>query len=140
MSPVLIQEIESYNCFCLMSPVLIQEIESYWLFLCSLLLQAQIELRAAYGSNKDINIYRDLGLQPHQIFIVGKASKKQHAQAQVGCPHVHVWLVTRLLQTERSRSKLLIFWLNSFDSFSLYEYTISNVLNLAHAQNSDIFV
>ena len=39
---------------------------------------------AAYGSGKDVSIYRDMGLQAQQIFIVGKASKKLYSQAQVG--------------------------------------------------------
>ncbi|KAH9515200.1 hypothetical protein Btru_019493 [Bulinus truncatus] len=52
-------------------------------YIKSLQTEAQIELKAAYGSSKDISIYRDLGLLPHQIFIVGKASKKQHGQAQI---------------------------------------------------------
>ncbi|XP_055861562.1 protein retinal degeneration B-like isoform X1 [Biomphalaria glabrata] len=52
-------------------------------YIRSLQTEAQIELKAAYGSSKDISIYKDLGLLPHQIFIVGKASKKQHGQAQV---------------------------------------------------------
>lgn len=48
-------------------------------------LQIEVELKfvAAYGSSKDINIYKELGLQPHKIFIVGKASKKLCAQAQI---------------------------------------------------------
>ncbi|GFN94445.1 membrane-associated phosphatidylinositol transfer protein 2 [Plakobranchus ocellatus] len=52
-------------------------------YIRSLQTEAKIDLRAAYGSNKDIGIYHDLGLQAHQIFIVGKASKKQHSQAQI---------------------------------------------------------
>ncbi|XP_012945649.1 protein retinal degeneration B [Aplysia californica] len=52
-------------------------------YIRSLQTEASIELKAAYGSAKDISIYRELGLQQHQIFIVGKASKKQHSQAQV---------------------------------------------------------
>ena len=39
---------------------------------------------AAYGSSKDVSIYKDLGLQPSQIFIIGKASKKLGSQAKVG--------------------------------------------------------
>ncbi|RUS73636.1 hypothetical protein EGW08_018609, partial [Elysia chlorotica] len=54
-------------------------------YIRSLQTEAQIQLRAAYGSNKDINFYRELGLHAHQIFIVGKASKKQHSQAQILC-------------------------------------------------------
>ena len=43
-----------------------------------------IKYVAAYGSGKDVSIYRDMGLQAQQIFIVGKASKKLYSQAQVG--------------------------------------------------------
>ncbi|CAL1546251.1 unnamed protein product [Lymnaea stagnalis] len=52
-------------------------------YIKSLQTEAQIEVKAAYGSSKDIAIYKELGLLPHQIFIVGKASKKQHGQAQI---------------------------------------------------------
>lgn len=38
---------------------------------------------AAYGSSKDIAVYNSIGLKTGQIYIVGKASKKQHANAQV---------------------------------------------------------
>ncbi|KAA0203355.1 hypothetical protein HAZT_HAZT000731 [Hyalella azteca] len=40
---------------------------------------------AAYGSTKDIGVYSGLGLAPEQIYVVGKANKKQHTQAQ--CHH-----------------------------------------------------
>ena len=40
-------------------------------------------MEAAYGSAKDISVYSSLGLKPEQIFIVGKANKKQAAAAQV---------------------------------------------------------
>ena len=63
-----------------------------------------IKYVAVYGSGKDVSIYRDLGLQAQQIFIVGKASKKLCSQAQVGlgsscgktpacvCVCVHVYM------------------------------------------------
>jgi hypothetical protein len=38
---------------------------------------------AAYGSSKDIYVYKELGLTQSQIFIVGKASKKDGTKAQV---------------------------------------------------------
>ncbi|XP_052247564.1 protein retinal degeneration B-like isoform X1 [Dreissena polymorpha] len=38
---------------------------------------AELSLCAAYGSSKDINGYRELGLDKTKIFIVGKSSKKQ---------------------------------------------------------------
>ena len=50
----------------------------------SALFQVDIKYVAAYGSGKDVSIYRDMGLQAQQIFIVGKASKKLYSQAQVG--------------------------------------------------------
>ncbi|KAF2354577.1 DDHD domain [Trinorchestia longiramus] len=37
---------------------------------------------AAYGSTKDISVYSGLGLSPEQIYVVGKAGKKQQTQAQ----------------------------------------------------------
>lgn len=40
-------------------------------------------IHAAYGSSKDINVYSSIGIPPEKIFIVGKASKKQHALATV---------------------------------------------------------
>ncbi|XP_013794792.1 protein retinal degeneration B-like isoform X2 [Limulus polyphemus] len=40
-------------------------------------------IHAAYGSSKDIWVYSTVGLLPEQIFIVGKASKKQHSMATV---------------------------------------------------------
>ncbi|XP_059163186.1 protein retinal degeneration B-like isoform X4 [Physella acuta] len=52
-------------------------------YIKSLQTEAKIELKAAYGSSKDIAIYRDLGLSAEEIFIVGKASKKQHGLAQI---------------------------------------------------------
>ncbi|XP_071093822.1 protein retinal degeneration B-like [Haliotis cracherodii] len=45
--------------------------------------EAQIVYKSAYGSSKDISLYKELGVGVSQIFIVGKASKKQHAQAQI---------------------------------------------------------
>ncbi|KAL8584719.1 hypothetical protein ACOMHN_035639 [Nucella lapillus] len=52
-------------------------------YLKHLYTEVDIKYVAAYGSSKDVTIYRELGLQAPQIFIVGKASKKQAAQAQV---------------------------------------------------------
>ncbi|KAK9696130.1 DDHD domain [Popillia japonica] len=40
-------------------------------------------IQCAYGSSKDITVYTSIGLKPKQIFIVGKASKKQHSLATV---------------------------------------------------------
>nr|XP_022903080.1 protein retinal degeneration B isoform X2 [Onthophagus taurus] len=40
-------------------------------------------IQSAYGSSKDIVVYTSIGLKPKQIFIVGKASKKQHSQATI---------------------------------------------------------
>ncbi|XP_022246959.1 protein retinal degeneration B-like isoform X2 [Limulus polyphemus] len=42
-----------------------------------------IIIHVAYGSSKDIWVYSSVGLQQEQIFIVGKASKKQHSIATV---------------------------------------------------------
>ena len=53
----------------------------------SLLIQAELRIQAAYGSAKDIAVYQQLGVEAHQIFVVGKVSKKQHKEAVV---RVHV--------------------------------------------------
>lgn len=42
-----------------------------------------VVIQSAYGSSKDISVYTSIGLKPKQIFIVGKASKKQHALATI---------------------------------------------------------
>ena len=42
-----------------------------------------IIFRAAYGSNKDINVYKELDMNPDQIYIVGKISKKHQLLAIV---------------------------------------------------------
>ncbi|XP_056002501.1 protein retinal degeneration B-like isoform X4 [Ostrea edulis] len=52
-------------------------------YLKTLQLETQILYKAGYGSNKDIYVYKELGLSPQQIYIVGKSSKKQLSQAQV---------------------------------------------------------
>ncbi|KAL8576133.1 hypothetical protein ACOMHN_001483 [Nucella lapillus] len=45
--------------------------------------QADVHYVGAYGSSKDIHIYKELGLQASQIFIVGKAAKKFAGMAQI---------------------------------------------------------
>ena len=42
-----------------------------------------IIFRAAYGSSKDITVYKDLEMKSDQIYIVGKVSKKQQSLAIV---------------------------------------------------------
>nr|CAG4640614.1 EOG090X00NX [Eulimnadia texana] len=42
-----------------------------------------LEIRAAYGSSKDITVYSSVGLKQEHIFIVGKVSRKQQGLAQV---------------------------------------------------------
>ncbi|KAH3891600.1 hypothetical protein DPMN_015704, partial [Dreissena polymorpha] len=51
-------------------------------------LQKDLSLCAAYGSSKDINGYRELGLDKTKIFIVGKSSKKQQNLATVNAPYI----------------------------------------------------
>ncbi|KAL5109813.1 Membrane-associated phosphatidylinositol transfer protein 2 [Taenia crassiceps] len=51
------------------------------LLLKSLVEQNQLSVHCAYGSAKDVPIYRSLGLQAHQIFAVGKLSRRQALQA-----------------------------------------------------------
>ena len=55
----------------------------------SLFGQARVILYTAYGSHRHLGVYRELGLQPDQIFIHGKASGrksrgKQDENCQVG--------------------------------------------------------
>ncbi|XP_002737070.2 membrane-associated phosphatidylinositol transfer protein 3-like [Saccoglossus kowalevskii] len=52
-------------------------------YLKNLIQDTKLVIHAAYGSSKDISVYHSIGLQPHQIFIVGKSSKKHNTQAQV---------------------------------------------------------
>lgn len=40
-----------------------------------------VVIHCSYGSAKDIGVYTSLGLKQKQIYIVGKASKKQQSQA-----------------------------------------------------------
>nr|CAI5848674.1 unnamed protein product [Callosobruchus analis] len=42
-----------------------------------------VVIHSAYGSAKDISVYTQIGLKPKEIFIVGKASKKQQQQATI---------------------------------------------------------
>ncbi|XP_071789761.1 membrane-associated phosphatidylinositol transfer protein 1-like isoform X2 [Asterias amurensis] len=51
-------------------------------YLRSLTEQAKMVIHAAYGSSKDIWVYSTVGLQPSQIYIVGKVSKKYQSHAQ----------------------------------------------------------
>nr|CAG4641444.1 EOG090X00NX [Eurycercus lamellatus] len=41
-----------------------------------------LDLRAAYGSSKDIGVYSSVGLKPDSIYIVGKIGRKQQGLAQ----------------------------------------------------------
>ncbi|XP_068906921.1 protein retinal degeneration B isoform X4 [Tenebrio molitor] len=52
-------------------------------YLNNLIQNHGVIIHSAYGSSKDISVYTSVGLKPKQIFIVGKASKKQHAQATI---------------------------------------------------------
>nr|CDS34895.2 calpain (C02 family) [Hymenolepis microstoma] len=51
------------------------------LLLKSLIEQNKLYVHCAYGSAKDIPIYRSLGLKAHQIFAVGKLSRRQTMEA-----------------------------------------------------------
>lgn len=50
-------------------------------YLKSLATDQDVVFHAAYGSTKDIGVYSALGMKPEQIYIIGKASKKQAGQA-----------------------------------------------------------
>ncbi|KAL7635918.1 UNVERIFIED_CONTAM: hypothetical protein RMT77_013735 [Armadillidium vulgare] len=52
-------------------------------YLRSIIQDCEVVIEAAYGSAKDISVYSSLGLKPEQIYIVGKANKKQSSSAQV---------------------------------------------------------
>ncbi|XP_076306047.1 protein retinal degeneration B-like isoform X2 [Tachypleus tridentatus] len=52
-------------------------------YLRHLKMDVDMIIHAAYGSSKDIWVYSTIGLLPEQIFIVGKASKKQHSLATI---------------------------------------------------------
>ncbi|XP_075220766.1 retinal degeneration B [Lycorma delicatula] len=52
-------------------------------YLKNLIQEHGVVVHAAYGSSKDISVYTSIGLKPKQIFIVGKVSKKHHAQSTV---------------------------------------------------------
>jgi len=49
----------------------------------SVVLQAKLNICVAYGSSKDIAVYQAIGLQPDQIFIIGKVAKKHRKEAVV---------------------------------------------------------
>lgn len=52
-------------------------------YLKGLIQDHNVVVHAAYGSNKDISVYNSIGLRPHEIFIVGKVSKKHQTSATV---------------------------------------------------------
>uniref|UniRef100_W5LQW2 Membrane-associated phosphatidylinositol transfer protein 3 n=1 Tax=Astyanax mexicanus TaxID=7994 RepID=W5LQW2_ASTMX len=52
------------------------------IFLKSLVKECHIKISAAYGSMKDMSVYSALGLEPSQIYIVGRPSKKHQHQCQ----------------------------------------------------------
>lgn len=51
-------------------------------YLKMLVNEVGLDLRAAYGSSKDIGVYASVGLKPENIYIVGKISRKQQGMAQ----------------------------------------------------------
>ncbi|KAG5874802.1 hypothetical protein JTB14_012438 [Gonioctena quinquepunctata] len=52
-------------------------------YLSNLIDNHGVSIHSAYGSAKDISVYTSVGLKPKQIFIIGKATKKQQSQATV---------------------------------------------------------
>uniref|UniRef100_A0A671N236 Membrane-associated phosphatidylinositol transfer protein 3 n=1 Tax=Sinocyclocheilus anshuiensis TaxID=1608454 RepID=A0A671N236_9TELE len=52
------------------------------IFLRNLVQECHIKINCAYGSMKDISVYSMLGLNPNQIYIVGRPSKKYQNQCQ----------------------------------------------------------
>nr|XP_060641491.1 membrane-associated phosphatidylinositol transfer protein 2 isoform X4 [Anolis sagrei ordinatus] len=51
-------------------------------FLKSLIADLDMKIHAAYGSTKDVSVYTSINLPPHQIFIVGRPSKKLQNHCQ----------------------------------------------------------
>ena len=51
-------------------------------YLRRLVNEVGLDIRAAYGSAKDIGVYSSVGIKSENIFIVGKVSRKQQTQAQ----------------------------------------------------------
>ncbi|KAF7262524.1 hypothetical protein EG68_00276 [Paragonimus skrjabini miyazakii] len=43
--------------------------------------QVKLKIHCAYGSGKDVNLYRSLGLPPEKIFVVGRMSRNQSLQS-----------------------------------------------------------
>jgi len=56
--------------------------------MANIVLQAQLKIHVAYGSGKDISVYQAIGLQPNQIYIIGKVAKK-HRKDAVVCHHIY---------------------------------------------------
>ncbi|VDO84158.1 unnamed protein product [Soboliphyme baturini] len=52
-------------------------------YLKSLLSEHQICIRAAYGSGKDVHVYKEVGLKKETVFAIGKVSKKWQDDCQV---------------------------------------------------------
>lgn len=56
----------------------------------TLFLQAKMIIHAAYGSQRHLGMYKELGLQPDQIYIHGKKARKhsgsQDCQVRWGLP------------------------------------------------------
>ena len=50
-----------------------------------MLQEVGVVIHCAYGSSKDIGVYASVGLEPNQIYVVGKTSRKHHNSAVV-CP------------------------------------------------------
>lgn len=53
------------------------------IYLKRLTQECQLSFQAAYGSAKDISVYKEVGLTSEHIFVIGKVSKKIQNQAQV---------------------------------------------------------
>ena len=58
-----------------------------------------LEIRAAYGSSKDISVYASVSIKPDNIYIVGKVPRKQQGQAQS--------LIEGKFQLQRSNAETL---------------------------------
>jgi len=64
-----------------------------WMFF--ILLQAQLKIRVAYGSSKDIAVYQAIDLQRDQIYVIGRVAKKHRKEAVVClCSHCLSFLRT----------------------------------------------
>ncbi|VDD76171.1 unnamed protein product [Mesocestoides corti] len=87
----------------------------------SLIEQNQLSVHCAYGSAKDVPIYRSLGLQAHQIFAVGKLSRRQAQEATMEVERAKCLLGEALEADEQG---------NITDAINLYSQAVEILLKV----------